>query len=147
MTGPFPLLFQCVFYDIDDLCSFSDFRAWYLLALGLTFSFPLLSERFSVCLSVVYLETMFGRPLQLSYWSRYDIQVVYVPVAHVQLLSHDGQEVEDWLNVEPYLEGDFVKLTNNLKFCNSQGRTLATALTHFTHSVSEGRSRCFSALV
>ena len=22
MTGPFPLLFQCVFYDIDDLCSF-----------------------------------------------------------------------------------------------------------------------------
>ena len=29
MTGPFPLLFQCVFYDIDDLCSFSDFRAWF----------------------------------------------------------------------------------------------------------------------
>ena len=24
MTGPFPLLFQCVFYDIDDLCSYSD---------------------------------------------------------------------------------------------------------------------------
>ena len=32
----------------------------YLLALGLTFSFPLLFERFSVCLSFVYLETMFG---------------------------------------------------------------------------------------
>ena len=31
-----------------------------LLALGLTFSFPLLFERFSVCLSFVYLETMFG---------------------------------------------------------------------------------------
>ena len=60
MTGPFPLLFQCVFYDIDDLCSLSDFRAWYLLALGLTFFFPLLFERFSVCLSFVYLETMFG---------------------------------------------------------------------------------------
>ena len=30
----------------------------YLLALGLTFFFPLLSERFSVCLSFVYLETM-----------------------------------------------------------------------------------------
>ena len=29
MTGPFPLLFQCVFCDIDDPCSFSDFRAWY----------------------------------------------------------------------------------------------------------------------
>ncbi|XP_076448790.1 uncharacterized protein LOC143285418 isoform X2 [Babylonia areolata] len=70
---------------------------------------------------------------------RYDIQVVYVPVAHVQLLSRDGEEVEDWLNVEPYLEGDFIKLTNNLTFCNSQGRTLATALTHFTHSVSQGR--------
>ena len=33
----------------------------YLLALGLTFSFPLLFEWFSVCLSFVYLETMFGR--------------------------------------------------------------------------------------
>ena len=32
----------------------------YLLDLGLTFSFPLLFERFSVCLSFVYLETMFG---------------------------------------------------------------------------------------
>ena len=31
-----------------------------LLALSLTFSFPLLFERFSVCLSFVYLETMFG---------------------------------------------------------------------------------------
>ncbi|KAK7505666.1 hypothetical protein BaRGS_00002937 [Batillaria attramentaria] len=46
---------------------------------------------------------------------RYDIQVVYVPVAHVQLLSREG-EVEDWLNVEPYLEGHFIKLTNNLAF-------------------------------
>lgn len=71
---------------------------------------------------------------------RYDIQVVYLPVAHLQLLSRDGDEVEDWLNVEPYLEGDFIKLTNNLKFCNSQGRTLATALTHFTHTVSEGNN-------
>ena len=32
----------------------------YLLDLGLTFSFPLLFERLSVCLSFVYLETMFG---------------------------------------------------------------------------------------
>ena len=32
----------------------------YLLALVLTFFFPLLSGRFSVCLSFVYLETMFG---------------------------------------------------------------------------------------
>ena len=32
----------------------------YLLALGLTFFFPLLFERFSVCLSFVYLETMLG---------------------------------------------------------------------------------------
>ena len=31
MAGPFLLLFQCVFYDIDDLCSFSDFQAWYLI--------------------------------------------------------------------------------------------------------------------
>ena len=32
----------------------------YLLALGQTFSFPLLFDRFSLCLSFVYLETMFG---------------------------------------------------------------------------------------
>ena len=66
MTGPFPLLCQCVFYDIDDLCSFFFFFfkflsiVCYLLASGLTFSFLLLFERFSVCLSFVYLETMFG---------------------------------------------------------------------------------------
>ncbi|XP_025115318.1 uncharacterized protein LOC112576796 isoform X4 [Pomacea canaliculata] len=69
---------------------------------------------------------------------RYDIQVVYVPVAHLQIIS-DKLEVEDWLNVEPYLEGDFIKLTNNLHFCNTQGKTLATSLTHFTYSVSKGR--------
>ena len=32
----------------------------YLVALDPTFSFPLLFEHFSVCLSFVYLETMFG---------------------------------------------------------------------------------------
>ena len=32
----------------------------YLIALDPTFSFPLLFERFSVCLSFVYLEIMFG---------------------------------------------------------------------------------------
>ena len=31
MTGPFPLLFQCVFYDINYFCSFPDFWAWYLI--------------------------------------------------------------------------------------------------------------------
>ena len=41
----------------------------YLLASGLTFSFPLLSERFSVCLSFVYLETMFGS--HRSWMARY----------------------------------------------------------------------------
>ncbi|KAL8570126.1 hypothetical protein ACOMHN_033805 [Nucella lapillus] len=86
-----------------------------------------------------FLVTLFNYALQDL---RYDIQVVYVPVAHLQLLSSgEGEEeaVEDWLNVEPYLDGDFVKLTNNLNFCNSQGRTLSTALTHFTHTVSEGK--------
>ena len=31
LTGLFPLLFQCVFYDISHLCSFPDFWAWYLI--------------------------------------------------------------------------------------------------------------------
>ena len=60
MTSPFPLLFQCVFYDVNYLCSFPDFLASYLVALQPTFSSPLLFEQFSVCLSIVYWETMFG---------------------------------------------------------------------------------------
>ena len=38
MTGPFPLLFQCVFYDINYLC-FPDFWAWYLICIDCSLTF------------------------------------------------------------------------------------------------------------
>ncbi|KAK3605713.1 hypothetical protein CHS0354_013508 [Potamilus streckersoni] len=67
-----------------------------------------------------------------------DVHVQYVPVAHLQILSHKG-DLEDWINVEPYIEGEFTKLTNNLTYCNPRAQKLATALTHFSHHISKGK--------
>ncbi|KAL3859063.1 hypothetical protein ACJMK2_009299 [Sinanodonta woodiana] len=67
-----------------------------------------------------------------------DVHVQYVPVAHLQILSPKG-DVEDWINVEPYIEGEFSKLTNNLTYCNPRAQKLATALTHFSHHLSKGK--------
>ncbi|XP_067652623.1 alpha-protein kinase 1-like [Haliotis asinina] len=69
-----------------------------------------------------------------------DIQVQFLPAAHLQLLTPDGR-LEDCINVEPYLHGDFIKLTNNLAFSNKKehrGEELATALTHFSFCESKG---------
>ncbi|XP_071084410.1 alpha-protein kinase 1-like [Haliotis cracherodii] len=69
-----------------------------------------------------------------------DIQVQFLPAAHLQLLTPDGR-LEDCINVEPYLHGDFIKLTNNLAFSNKRehrGEELATALTHFSFCESQG---------
>ncbi|XP_046356557.2 alpha-protein kinase 1-like [Haliotis rufescens] len=82
-----------------------------------------------------FLVTLFNASLH-TYKS--DIQVQYVPVAHLQIMSSSG-ELEDWINVEPYLEGDFIKLTNNLSYSNPRGRELATALTHFSFVQSRGK--------
>ncbi|XP_046577085.1 uncharacterized protein LOC124284980 isoform X2 [Haliotis rubra] len=69
-----------------------------------------------------------------------DIQVQFLPASHLQLLTPDGR-LEDCINVEPYLHGDFIKLTNNLAFSNKKehrGEELATALTHFSFCESKG---------
>ena len=61
MSGWSPLLLQCVVYNVNYLCSFcwSLSMVPFLVALDFTFSSPLLFERFSVCLSIVYWETTF----------------------------------------------------------------------------------------
>ncbi len=67
-------------------------------------------------------------------------QVQFLPAAHLQLLSPDGH-LENWVNIEPYLHGDFIKLTNNLAFSNKKehhGQELATAFTHFSYCESQG---------
>ncbi|XP_067652821.1 alpha-protein kinase 1-like [Haliotis asinina] len=83
-----------------------------------------------------YYVTRFNQALQ-NYHS--NIQVQFLPAAHLQLLTPDDH-LEDWVNVEPYLYGDFIKLTNNLDFCKKEhhGEELATALTHFSYCESQG---------
>ena len=50
----------CILCQLSLFISLSLNMISYLVALDLTFSSPLLFERFSVCVSIVYWETMFG---------------------------------------------------------------------------------------
>ena len=63
MTDPFPLLFQCVFYDIDDLCSFSDFRAWYIIS---EFSFVTFLASSSLDCQFLFV-SQFGLPVSVRF--------------------------------------------------------------------------------
>ena len=61
VSGPSPLLFLCVFCYVNYFCSFPDFWVWCFILSLQTQHFPLhccLSG--SVCLSIVYWETMCG---------------------------------------------------------------------------------------
>lgn len=83
----------------------------------------------------------------VTHW-RYEIcfsypQVQFLTAAHLQLLTADG-EIFDWINVEPFLHGSFLKLTNNLRFVSSDnkdesGVEAATALSHFSYVKSGGK--------
>ena len=69
-------------------------------------------------------------------------QVQFLSAAHLQLLNKDGK-VFDWINVEPFLHGSFLKLTNNLRFVSKaqkdeHGVEVATALSHFTFTETGG---------
>ncbi|XP_028418422.1 alpha-protein kinase 1-like isoform X2 [Dendronephthya gigantea] len=83
-----------------------------------------------------YYVTKFNEAMQ-NY--KRDIQLQFLPVAHLQLLTPYG-DLEDCINVEPFLCGDFIKLTNNFDFVNSEkrGKDLATALSHFSYCESKG---------
>ena len=68
-----------------------------------------------------------------------DIQIQFLPAAHLQLITPYGN-LEDCINVEPYLHGDFIKLTNNFAYADLKhhGKDLATALSHFSYCESKG---------
>lgn len=70
------------------------------------------------------------------------LQVQFLSAAHLQLFSADGK-VFDWINVEPFLHGSFIKLTNNLHFVNKaekneKGVEVVTALSHFSYVETGG---------
>ena len=68
-----------------------------------------------------------------------DFQIQFLPAAHLQLITPYGG-LEDCINVEPYLHGDFIKLTNNFAYADLKhhGKDLATALSHFSYCESKG---------
>ena len=62
-----------------------------------------------------------------------DVQIQFLPAAHLQLITPYG-ELEDCINVEPYLHEDFIKLTNNFAYADLKhhGKDLANSiLSHF----------------
>ncbi|CAH1246664.1 ALPK1 [Branchiostoma lanceolatum] len=63
-------------------------------------------------------------------------QIQYLPAVTLQV-NHSQPDVSFTVNVEPYIDGDFVKLTNNLKYKHPVlDSGLATAFTHFTYEAS-----------
>ncbi|XP_041376710.1 alpha-protein kinase 1-like [Gigantopelta aegis] len=83
-----------------------------------------------------FLVTLFNYALQ-NY--KTDVQVQFAPVDHLQILNSSG-EIEEWLNIEPYRDGTFTKIYNNLDCSmNKRCHDLATALTHFTYVQSRGK--------
>ncbi|GAB1598861.1 hypothetical protein Ahia01_000163300, partial [Argonauta hians] len=67
-----------------------------------------------------------------------DVRIYYLPAAYMKLLGVNGQ-VECHVNIEPFVEGEFLKLTNNYDYCNPRECITSTAFTHFTYSKSDGK--------
>ncbi|XP_048575971.1 uncharacterized protein LOC5511752 isoform X3 [Nematostella vectensis] len=72
-----------------------------------------------------------------------DIQ--FLPVALLQLFNN-ANEAEQVCNIEPYMSGEFTKLTNNLTFVRKdedgnpvKGADLVLAFSHFTWQSSNGK--------
>ncbi|XP_076449884.1 uncharacterized protein LOC143286163 [Babylonia areolata] len=87
-----------------------------------------------------YYVTRFNQALQNCTLDIFQVQ--FLSAAHLQLLDKEGK-VFDWINVEPFLHGSFLKLTNNLYFVSKkpedeQGVEVATALSHFSYSETNG---------
>ena len=47
--------------------------------------------------------------------------IQFLPVVMVTLLEHNNQGSSAVYNVEPFMEGDFKKLTNNLNWVEKEG--------------------------
>ncbi|KAK6185481.1 hypothetical protein SNE40_007703 [Patella caerulea] len=81
-----------------------------------------------------YYVTKFNEALA-NHSTKFSVQ--FLPVAHLQLLTAEGV-LKDWVNVEPFLHGQFKKLTNNWSYVNNtdvdfESKDLATALSHFSY--------------
>lgn len=65
-------------------------------------------------------------------------QIQFLPVVMLRLLNNAGQKTSCIYNVEPYIHGDFTKLTNNWSFVDKkgQGSKLVLAFSHFTYEKS-----------
>ena len=66
-------------------------------------------------------------------------EIQFLPVVLLQLVDSSGQVVEVF-NVEPYMSGEFTKLTDNVDWKNEEKRTdLVLAYSHFTYQASRGK--------
>ncbi|XP_025115478.1 uncharacterized protein LOC112576876 isoform X2 [Pomacea canaliculata] len=66
------------------------------------------------------------------------LQVQFLPAYHLQLCDMSGA-VFDWLNVEPFMQGSFIKLTNNHRYAaTTPEAVVATAFTHFSFVETRG---------
>ncbi len=69
-------------------------------------------------------------------------QVQYLPAVLVELLDVQVEnDLERYFNVEPYMAGNFVKITNNYTHVTRgkvQGKDLLLAFSHFSYCASQG---------
>ena len=67
-----------------------------------------------------------------------DLRIYFLTAAYMLLYDSQGN-VKDWLNIEPYVDGEFLKLTNNYDFCHPCGKKVSTSFTHFSYVQSLGK--------
>ncbi|KAK7493862.1 hypothetical protein BaRGS_00015003 [Batillaria attramentaria] len=75
--------------------------------------------------------------------TRFNQRLSAAPKEFLRLQNEEG-EVFNWVNVEPYLQGSFLKLTNNHRYVSKRGDLedgveVATAFTHFSFVETHGR--------
>ncbi|XP_076447922.1 uncharacterized protein LOC143284787 [Babylonia areolata] len=89
-----------------------------------------------------YYVTLFNEALGSQHSD--SLTIHFLPAVHLQVVNEKG-EVVDWLNVEPYMDGRYDKITNNASYLASHrphlatGTQVATAFSHFSYVCSQGR--------
>ncbi|XP_020915674.1 alpha-protein kinase 1 [Exaiptasia diaphana] len=80
---------------------------------------------------------MFNRSLSITSGGGNVGEIQFLPVVLLQLVNSSGH-VTNVLNAEPYMSGEFTKLTNNVAWKNTRRRTdLVLAYSHFTYQASD----------
>ncbi|KAL8587125.1 hypothetical protein ACOMHN_026093 [Nucella lapillus] len=88
-----------------------------------------------------YYVTVFNDELS-RHQSEY-LTIHFLPAFHLRVFSSEGL-LSDWLNVEPYMDGRYDKITNNAGYVASHrphlltGTQVATAFSHFSYVRSQG---------